>query len=70
LGGSIAFVNPGPDLPAILSEPNFLFVEHRNRALHEFIDGFVGAALDILLNQVGKLGPKVNFDEGILLHAK
>jgi hypothetical protein len=49
LSGGITLANPGPNLCAILSQPNFLFVEHRNRALHEFIDGLIGAALDILL---------------------
>jgi hypothetical protein len=63
----IAFVNPASNLRALPGEPDFLFVQHRNRALHEFIDALVGALLDVLLNQIFKIGTKANFHDDILL---
>jgi len=42
-------------------------VKHGNGLLDIFVDGGVGAALDILLNQVGELGAKADFHIGILL---
>src|ERR1035441_8302019 len=44
-------------------------MEHRNRLLHEFVDGFVRSALDVLFNQLLKFGPKAYFHGGILTHA-
>src|ERR1039458_6689599 len=44
-------------------------MEHRNGLLHEFVDGFVGTALDVLFNQLLKFGPKAYFHGGILTHA-
>ena len=59
-----------PQLLSILRiVTGFLFVEHGNRPLHKFIYGLVGAALDILLNQLCKLGPKANFHVDILSYA-
>src|SRR5208282_413241 len=44
-------------------------MEHRNGLLHEFVDSFVGTALDVLFNQLFKFGPKAYFHGGILTHA-
>src|SRR5208282_734929 len=44
-------------------------MEHRDGLLHEFVDGFVGTALDVLFNQLFKFGPKAYFHGGILTHA-
>src|SRR5580698_8328346 len=52
----------------VLGQQGFLFVEHGNRAFHEFVDGLVGAALHVLLNQIRELRPKSNFHARILLH--
>src|SRR5208282_2879576 len=38
-------------------------MEHRNGLLHKFVDGFVGTALDVLFDQLLKLGTKANFHE-------
>src|SRR6266849_362405 len=44
-------------------------MEHRNRLLHEFVDAFVGTALDVLFNQLLDLGPKADFHADILTYA-
>jgi hypothetical protein len=44
-------------------------MERGNGVLYEFVDGFVGAALDILLNRFLKFWPKANFHGGIVVHA-
>src|SRR5450759_3360646 len=44
-------------------------MKHRNRLLYEFVDGFVGTALDVLFNQLRKFWPKTNSHKDILVYA-
>ena len=69
LRAGVALVNLVSNLGAIRGQPGFLFVEHGNRLLYKFVDGFVGAALDVLFNQLLEFGPKADFHGGILAHA-
>jgi hypothetical protein len=48
LRGGVAFANLGLNLRAVRSQPSFLFMEHRHSVPYEFVDSFVGAALDVL----------------------
>jgi hypothetical protein len=41
-------------------------MKHRNGLLHEFVDGFVGTALDVPLDQLLEFGAKADFPWGIL----
>jgi hypothetical protein len=59
-GGSVPFRYLRIDLGRVLSQPGFLFVKHGNSPLHKFVDGLVGAALNVLLNQLFNLGSKTN----------
>lgn len=43
-------------------------MEHSNGALHKFVHGSIGAALDVLTNQRFKLGTKADFYVIILPH--
>lgn len=45
----------------MVGQPGFLFMERSNAALHKFVDGSIGAALDVLTNQRFKLGTKADF---------
>ena len=44
-------------------------MKHGDRLLNKFIDGFVGAALNILFDQFLKFRPKANFHVDILTQA-
>ena len=44
------------------------FMEHGNGLLHEFVDTFVGAALDVLFDQFLKFRPKADFHGSILTY--
>ena len=50
----------------ILRQPDLWFVQYGDRTLHEFIHGLVEVTLDILLNQILKLGPEADFHRGVL----
>ena len=41
-------------------------MEHGNGVLDELVDGFVRAALDVLLDQFLEFGPKADFHSDIL----
>jgi hypothetical protein len=59
------------------SQASCLFVKHENNPLHKFVDGLVGAALNVLLNQLFNLGSvsllQLKLDRGedetVLLHS-
>jgi hypothetical protein len=50
LCGGIPLVDFGCDLGAVLGQPRFLLVQHRDRALHKLVDRLIGSALNILLD--------------------
>jgi hypothetical protein len=60
LCSGISLVDLRCDLSAVLSQPRFLLVQHRDRALNKLVDRLIGSALNILLDQIRKLGSKVN----------
>jgi hypothetical protein len=44
----------------MISQPCFLFMEHENSVLNVFVDTLISPALNILLDQLLELGPKMN----------
>jgi ketosteroid isomerase-like protein len=68
LGRCIPLGNLLLNLRPVRGEPDFLFVQHRYGVFHEFVDGLVGAALNVLSNQRFEFRSKAYFHVDILTY--